>query len=238
MRRITRLWIVVVLMSGGGSLLHAKELPLVAGGKPNAVIVAAAEPQAVRAAAEVQSYLEKMSGAKLLIVTEPETAVGRLPVTIAVGHTKLAIRNAVQIPSGFKEVVGDPKVFEEEGFVLTTKGSVIILGGKSDGPYQGTLYAASEFLERLGCRWYFPGKWGEVVPEKKTITFPETNLISATCRAELGVIQQNVPFVEPSATAQIPCNLTAVSNCRMQPYDATKSPMRRGAFDETSRETL
>ena len=178
MKVLPTLCLLVTLMMSGGEYLHAEGLTLVADGKPNAVILAAAEPQAAQAAAEIQNYVEQMSGAKLPIVAEPAADNSGLPVTIALGHTQLAAHNGVQIPSGFKEVVGDPKVFEEEGFVLRTKGGVIILGGNSDGPYQGTLYAAAEFLERLGCRWYFPGEWGEVIPEKKTVTFPETDLVS------------------------------------------------------------
>jgi hypothetical protein len=52
----------------------------------------------------------------------------------------------------------------------------VIVGGNSDGPYQGTIYAGYDLLERLGCRWYFPGEWGEVVPEKKTVTLGEVDL--------------------------------------------------------------
>ena len=158
--------------------VNAADLTIVLDGKPNAVIIVAPQPKAAQAAAEIQKYIEKMSGAKLPIVNEPDADTSGLPVTIAVGHTQIAAKERVKIPSGYEEVVGDPKVFEEEGFVIKTKGIAIILGGNSDGPYQGTIYAGYEFLERLGCRFYFPGEWGEVVPEKKTITFPDTDLLS------------------------------------------------------------
>ncbi|MHB0939901.1 MAG: DUF4838 domain-containing protein [Armatimonadota bacterium] len=158
-----------------GACLHA-DLVLVADGKPNAVIITSAEAHATQAAADIQRYIEKMSGAKLAIVKEGEAVPAGLPVSIVIGHTKIAEKAGVKIPAGFKEVVGDPKVFEEEGFVIVNKGNRIILGGNSDGPYQGTLYAGYDFLERLGCRFYFPGEWGEVIPEKKTILFPPTNV--------------------------------------------------------------
>lgn len=175
----------------------AADLTLVQNGRPNAVIVVPPEPPAppppanpkarvppvakskwLRAAEAIQTYVEKMSGARLPIVTEGQPDETGMPVTIAVGHTRLAAAKGVKVPSGFKEVVGDPRVFEEEGFVIKTLGELVVVGGNSDGPYQGTLYAAYEFLERLGCRWYFPGDWGEVVPERQTVVFPETDLLS------------------------------------------------------------
>ncbi len=167
--------LVAALTLTTGSCLNAAELTIVADGKPNAVIIASAESQAVKTAAEIQTYIMKMSGARLPIVNESDADTNGLPVVIAVGYTKIAAKKGVKIPSGFKEVVGDPNAFEEEGYVIKTQGSTIILGGNSDGPYQGTIYAGYEFLERLGCRWYFPGEWGEVVPERKTVIFPETD---------------------------------------------------------------
>jgi len=41
-----------------------------------------------------------------------------------------------------------------------------------------TDYAAYALLENLGCRWFFPADWGEVIPEKKTLTVPELNIRS------------------------------------------------------------
>ncbi|NQU10380.1 DUF4838 domain-containing protein [bacterium] len=178
MRSMLKIMMTVSLLVSLATSLNAADLTLVADGKPNAVIIAAAEPNAAHAAAEIQKYIAKISGATLPIVTEPAADTSGLPVKIAVGHTQIAAKNRVKIPAGFKEVVGDPKAFEEEGFVIKTKGQQIILGGNSDGHYLGTLYAGYEFLERLGCRWYFPGEWGEVVPEQKTVVFPETDLLS------------------------------------------------------------
>jgi len=171
-------WIGGFLMMLCCGTLSAADLTLVANGEPNAVIVATAESHAQLAAREIQKYIEKMSGAKLPIVNEGEADNSGLPVKIVIGHSKFAADNGVKIPGGFKEVVGDPNVFEEEGFVIKTKGNAIVIGGNSDGPYQGTIYAGYEFLDRLGCRWYFPGDWGEVVPEKKTVSFPETDVLS------------------------------------------------------------
>jgi len=181
------------------ALLSAAELTLVADGKPNAVIITTDEPQAVQAAGEIQNYIEKMSGAKLPLLKETDTDNTGLPVKIAVGHSKIAEKNGVQVPSGFKEVVGDPKVFEEEGFVIKTRGQQIVVGGNSDGPYRGTTYASYDFLERLGCRFYFPGEWGEVIPERKTITIPE---IDVTSRPDFALRENNLGGWFPSTAEE------------------------------------
>ena len=160
----------------GAAWLQAAPLTLVENGQSRATIVVAAnEPKADKAAQEIQKYIEKLSGAKLLLVKEGEAV--STPISILVGHTVAAQKLGVKIPAGFNPAIR-PEAFEEEGFVIKTTGQNLIIGGNSDGPYQGAIYGAYEFLERLGCRFYFPGEWGEVIPESKTITFPETNLQS------------------------------------------------------------
>jgi hypothetical protein len=178
---------------------YSADLTLVRDGRPNAVIITAEEPHATQAAAEIRKYVEKMSGASLPLLKEGDADNTGLPVKIAVGHTRIAEKAGVKIPAGFKEVAGDPKVFEEEGFVIRARGNQIILGGNSDGPYQGTIYAGYEFLERLGCRFYFPGEWGEVVPEKQTVTFPETNL---TSRPDFAIRHNSLGGWIPSSTEE------------------------------------
>ena len=163
---------------------------------PAAAIVTTAEPHALRAAVAIQKYIEKMSGARLPIIKEGEAT--RLPVLIFVGHTAAARRFGVKIPAGFNPAIR-PEVFEEEGFVIKTKGAKVFIGGNSDGPYRGTIYGAYQFLERLGCRWYFPGEWGEVVPEKKTVVFPETDLVS---RPDFALREQNLGGWFPSTPAE------------------------------------
>jgi len=151
--------------------LHAAPLTIVENGTPRAVIIAAPEPHAQRAAQDIQKYVEKISGAKLPIQAEGGA------IQIYVGHTDAAKKAGVKIPTGF-----DPTIrrdaFEEEGYVLKTVGNQIFIAGNSDGPYQGTLYAAYAFLEKLGCRWYFPGAWGEIVPAQKTITVSDLDVTS------------------------------------------------------------
>ena len=71
-----------------------------------------------------------------------------------------------------------PDMYEEEGYVLKTAGNNIFAGGNGDGPYHGTLYGAYHLLETLGCRWYFPGEWGQIIPAKKTLSVPPLDIRS------------------------------------------------------------
>ena len=146
-------------------------ITIVQDGNARAVImVAAGDEHGGEAAAALQKYIEKISGAKLEIVTEGAAEEGEpLPVHIYVGHTAAARENGIEIPSGYDPSVR-PDAFEEEGYVLESNGGNIFIGGNSDGPYLGTIYGAYAFLEKLGCRWYFPGEWGEVIAQQKTVT--------------------------------------------------------------------
>lgn len=177
--RLLYLTCMVMTMLHAIPLTTNADVTLVKDGKANAVIITADEPQAKAASAELQKYILQISGATLPIIDEAAANDSGLPVTIAVGHTKIAAKAGVKVPAGFKEVVGDPRAFEEEGFVLKTIKNTVIVGGNSDGSYQGTYYAAYTLLEELGCRFFFPGEWGEVIPENKTVTLKNIDMTSS-----------------------------------------------------------
>jgi len=169
------------------ALLRAAPLTLVADGNARAAIVVAAnEDKAAKAASELQKYIAQMSGATLPIVTEGEALPAGMTVSVLVGHTAAAQKLGVKVPAGF-----DPSIrkdaFCEEGYVLRTAGNSLVVGGNSDGPYQGAIYAAYALLEKLGCRWYFPDKWGEIVPQQATVTVPDLNVTSKPDFAVRGV---------------------------------------------------
>lgn len=126
-----------------------------------------AEEKVTRAAADLQRYLEKISGVRLPIVTDAENPEGPL---ILVGRSRLTEGMSIAIPSGLTNAR------REEGFIILCKGSRLILAGNDEGPYHGTEYAVSEFLYRLGVRWFMPGEFGEVVPRRETISFPDCDI--------------------------------------------------------------
>ncbi|MCA9444307.1 MAG: DUF4838 domain-containing protein, partial [Candidatus Omnitrophica bacterium] len=142
------------------------EITLVNNGEPNATIVLAEQPseQAKKSAEILQSYLHKISGASLAIQPESAKIYGS---RIYVGACKAVEKMEIEIPSGFT------KQMNEEGFISKTAGKDLILAGNEEWEYSGTMYAVYDFLEELGCRWFFPGEYGEVIPQKKTITIEE-----------------------------------------------------------------
>lgn len=164
----------------------ARAVTLVKDGKPAATIViskaafdapapatgqrqAGLQPQkARRAADELRKYIEKISGAILPIVADdPAPAIPRGEATILVGAGKLTEPLKLDIPTGLS------RERREEGYLICARGNTLVLAGNDMGPYQGTFYAVSEFLNRLGVRWFMPGDFGECVQKRSTIEFKD-----------------------------------------------------------------
>lgn len=174
-RKISVLFWIAGFMAGS---VTAREIPLVTEGRPDAVLIVEADsPKSLQAAEALQTYLERMSGAQLALVIEGEALPENAPPgRIHIGHTARAQGQGV--PSGFDASVR-PDAFEEEGFVLRTLDDhTLLVAGNNDGPYRGTIFAAYRLLEKLGCRFYFPGEWGEIVPEQPTVAAPALDLES------------------------------------------------------------
>jgi hypothetical protein len=156
----------MVLGSMAGS---AGAVTLVENGQARAVIVVPAG-QKSPAAAELQRYVEKASGAKLAIVAEDKLGrERRLPGLIWVGPCRAA--------GG----VVDLQKLQPEGFVIKTVGDDLYIVGRDATEaglkVEGTFYGVCEFLERhLGVRWLMAGPAGEVVPQQATIKVPAADL--------------------------------------------------------------
>jgi len=183
-KRCSRSLVLLAVLALGAGLLaraahSAPGLTVVSEGQPRATIVIAAEPsENARAAAdELQHYVEKMSGAKLEIITDADAQtlnreagwslvlVGRSALTDAI--------EGLEIPSGLT------KNLREEGFVIRCRADRLVLAGNDEGPYKGTRYAVCALLHRLGVRWFLPGEFGEVVPRQATIEVPEMQVREA-----------------------------------------------------------
>ncbi len=153
---------VVALAAFGTSGPVAAGIVLVESGQPKATIVVAedASGQAKEAARVLQEYLQIISGARLEIKDERAAVAGS---RILVGRSKAVADLGVLVPSG------STYQMDEEGFVSKTVGGELILAGNEDWQYRGTLYAVYDLLEEIGCRWFFPGAFGQVVPHRQTI---------------------------------------------------------------------
>ena len=119
---------------------------------------ASASPSERRGAAELQKFLQEMSGARLAIIDDKTTPPGPL---ILVGRSR--ITDSLQQPIPY-QALGD------EGFVLKTVGEHLIIAG---GRRRGTMYGVYTFLEKLGCRWFTPNL--SRIPRKRTIAIAALN---------------------------------------------------------------
>ena len=156
---------IVLVVALLGALNATAGVILVEKGQPKAVIVVPAQaPDQVREAATLlQDYLQRISGAKLDIRDDAVPVSGPC---IAVGNGPTARRVGVDIPPRFTNAMN------EEEYRIRVTGDTVVLAGNEHPFYRGTVYAVDDFLERLGCRWFFPGVFGEVIPKQETIEVP------------------------------------------------------------------
>ena len=141
-------------------------------GEPSATIIMPPDANDVlkEAVQDLQMYIEKISGAKLPIVDSSQSPEGNL---ILVGRTPAVEKLIPDL---------DTRDLGHDGFVIKSLSGKLILTGTSDGYIHedlgwrrgptdcGTPNAIYYFLESLGCRWYMPGKDGEVIPRRPTVT--------------------------------------------------------------------
>ncbi len=141
---------------------------LVEKGRPRAVILLGAEAsKAARIAAEeLTGYIRKMSGARLPVIVEGQAEIPAGETVILLGDSQRA-----------REVGFDPATLKPEELRLKTGADWVLIAGSDRGPtgfpLNGTRWAAYELLERLGVRWLWPGKLGEVVPRRETVALPD-----------------------------------------------------------------
>jgi hypothetical protein len=137
------------------------KLVLVQNGQSNyqIVIPQAADPTEKKAAYELRSYLNKMSGASLTVVTDDAVPTAH---EIVIGKN----RHLDYLPTHI-----DFKKLGNEGFTIRTIGNNVVIAG---GPKRGTAYGVYTFLESyLGVRWWTPAV--EYVPAKPTIEIGAIN---------------------------------------------------------------
>ncbi len=167
--------------------MAADPVTLVRDGQGTAAIVTAGNaPDTVRrAAAELQEYVERSTGARLPVLTDRRPEAG---ASIFIGEsrftTALGIGPEAVGPDGYKWLTGDDWLAivgrdHREGAVYGLRNpwrpqevynEGLKLGALGEA---GTLYGVYHFLERfLGVRWFMPGDLGTVVPRHKDVSVP------------------------------------------------------------------
>ena len=143
------------------------DFSIVKNGQPMATIVLAKNPteKARLAAEDLQSYIQKMTGATLKIgFDSSDRTNGNY---ILVGKTSYTTKMGVSQPTGYPD---------KERVILKRDKNYLMLLGNDDGPYMGTQFAVTMFLERLGCGWFGPEDLWQVVPATKEISVGSLNV--------------------------------------------------------------
>ena len=172
---------------------RANAITIARDGKAEAVIVVP-EGTKTSGAADLQKYVEKVSGAKLEIVAEDKLDKAKNGGRIFVGPCQAASR------------VVDIKKLQPEGFVIKTDGDDLFIVGRdstdSGMKVSGTFYGVCEFLERyLGVRWLMPGPLGEVAPKQATIEIASADVRQEPPLCMRGNASQPVDDDNPPSTA-------------------------------------
>ena len=138
------------------------QVVLVQDGAPKAVIRLGGNPtDAEKAAAtDLQDYIRKMSGAELPIDSQPGE-----------GQSVISILGPSSDRARREELLKSKEALEPEGFAILSDGARQVQLIANDDA--GIRFAANAFLEELGVRWFMPCEIGEVVPQCRTISFPE-----------------------------------------------------------------
>ncbi len=146
-------------------------------GKPTAVRkLAVVLPESTRllefAAAELQAILEQATGCQVPV----QKSIGNEDVSLILGNNAL-----------LKEAGLNLDCLPDEGYYIHRCGNRIFLAGRdAEDSYpsqnswgqhylRGTLSAVYDFLERFaGARFYFPGEFGTIIPEKDALYLPKS----------------------------------------------------------------
>ena len=144
-----------------------KKQSLVLDKNTHIVLAPKSTPTARFAAAELARFLSRALGCTIPVVSAPK-AQG---VAIAVGDSPYAKALGINTAS-----------FDRDGFAVKSGKNMIVIAGRDSGSgdpalkrdnyfEHATLFGAYDFLERFcGVRFYFPGKFGEVVPRAASIS--------------------------------------------------------------------
>ena len=128
--------------------LMSKPMVIVELGHPKAKIVVGGSAQAIEAANILQATIKSISGAELPITPDN---LGISGAHIYVGRGNSVESFGIEIPKGITSQMN------EEGFTIQNVNESLVIAGNEDWHYRGTIYAVFDFLEMIGCRWFFPG---------------------------------------------------------------------------------
>jgi hypothetical protein len=145
------------------------ELVVVKDGTSSAIVVVSpsAGQWEKQAAADLQKYVEMMSGAKLALAGTADAIAGALkgkdPVLI-VGQEALKADPSLQ--KALAATAKKSPCLRADAIAVRRKDNRVFIAGAND---ESHYYAAAWLLMQWGCRWYLPTDLGECVPENRTL---------------------------------------------------------------------
>jgi hypothetical protein len=141
----------------GASLYPEMKPPFVAwaeNGKAMATIVAQPPKEGTFAATELNQWLRRIVGVELPVVEKAPTSG---PCVFLGGETAWKRLG----------VTAESLNLGNEGYIIRTVGDDLVIAGTNN---LATLFGVYAFLEHyLGCRWFWPGEVGLVVPQQTTL---------------------------------------------------------------------
>jgi hypothetical protein len=127
--------------------------------KTEIVIDANAPADVRKAASEIAAYGFKTAGGQMQIKTGAPTASPDSSIRLKITDGPL----------------GAGEIKHADGYTIRTSGREITITG---GSARGVLYGAYDFIERaLNVRWFMPSAMGEDIDARKSIAFPELNVV-------------------------------------------------------------
>lgn len=169
----------------------AADLRLAESGRTDYAIVLSEAPTEVErsAAAELKTYLEKITGADWTVRSENE---------VNENAPQILIGNSSRARKFFPEV--NPENLPYDSIVLKTRDKFLLLSGH---PLRGSLYAVYTFLEEtLGVRWWSSTE--EFVPKKPTLEISPLDLSYAPKLIYRESFYKDA--FEPGFAARMKCN--------------------------------
>jgi len=171
-------------------------LPLVKNSVPCAVIVVPAKksPELNAIANTVKRHIDEMGGTDIKILKySPDWEFSEKGLNIFSGDFKGF--NAIVVADN--EILTKLKLagkqLSPEAVFLKSIGNTIVVSGEGNG----IKIAAYTFLEKLGCRYLWPGKLGKVIPRKNNIEAPFMDICMAPPLAVRGIRPGNVKGERP-----------------------------------------
>ncbi len=151
--------IAILLSISGPGYSAGTDIELVRDGKTQFAVVLPSDPEPEEnlAAQELIDAIRQMTGARLSIGKSTDNGS-----KIYLGSVEAFVKSGM-----LSQIVGSIPVLNPEQYVTFAQGgNFLMLGGSP----QAVLWAVYGLLQDFGCRWYMPGKAGEVIPSRKHLS--------------------------------------------------------------------